>query len=77
MIKRTGIAACAVALLLAAPSSASAALKSIWGPNDLPNGKSAFPTYERLGVDVLQVQIRWDRVARSRPADERNTSELV
>jgi hypothetical protein len=77
MIKRIGIAACAVALLLAAPGSASAALKSIWGPNDLPNGSSAFPTYERLGVDVLQVTIRWDRVARSRPADPRNPDDPV
>jgi hypothetical protein len=65
----------ALLALLLAPASANAALKAIWGPNELPNGKSAFPTYERLGVDVLQKQLRWDQVARARPFDARNPAD--
>jgi hypothetical protein len=51
------------------------ALKLIWGGNTLPNGKSAFPTYKRLGVDVLQVQLGWAAVASARPADPRNPND--
>ncbi len=52
-----------------------APLKMIWGPNDLPSGKSAFPLYVRLGVDVLQVQLQWNRTAQQRPADPTNPAD--
>jgi hypothetical protein len=42
--------------------------KLIWGPTRLPNGSSAFPTYDELGVDVYQTQLRWPVVAPTRPA---------
>jgi hypothetical protein len=57
-----------------APASA-AALKSIWGPLTLPNGKSAGPTYRALGVDDLQVQVSWATVEPTRPADPRNPAD--
>jgi hypothetical protein len=57
----------------AAPASARAAshhaLKMMWGPVRLPNGKSAFPVYDRLGVDVFQLVLQWDAVAAKRPAN--------
>jgi hypothetical protein len=73
---RIGIAACAAAsLLAAAPATASASIKAIWGPNKLPSGRSAFPMYERMGVEMLQVQVAWRDVARTRPADPRNPGD--
>jgi hypothetical protein len=59
----------------AAPAPAHAELKSIWGPNTLPGGGSAFPTYDRLGVDVLQRQLQWDLVAPTRPAHPRDPDD--
>ena len=54
----------AFVVVAAHPSSpAEAALKAIWGPLTLPDGTSAFPVYDRLGVEVLQQQIRWREVA--------------
>ena len=55
----------ALVALLAAAAPAQAELKSIWGPNTLRDGRSAFPFYKQLGVDVLQIQIQWNRVATS------------
>jgi len=43
--------------------------KAIWGPVRMPAGGSAFPIYERLGVDVFQIQLPWADVAASRPAN--------
>jgi hypothetical protein len=73
------------ALLAAAVPSASAAEKSIWGPTpNFPGGNSncpaggscsAFPIYAQLGVQNFQMQIPWDQVARSRPADPRNPND--
>lgn len=60
-------------LLLAAP--AEAAKKSIWGPLTLPGGASAFPLYERLGVDVYQIQLSWIDAAPVRPADPGNPAD--
>ena len=59
----------------ASPAPAEAALKAMWGPATLPNGASAFPIYKRLGVDVLQHQVRWRDVAVSRPADPQNPAD--
>jgi hypothetical protein len=42
--------------------------KAIWGPVRLPNGRSAFPVYDRLGVDVFQIQLQWSEVAPRRPS---------
>lgn len=50
-------------------------LKMIWGPVDLPNGQSAFPTYHRLGVQVFQIDLLWSEVAPTRPADPQNPSD--
>lgn len=74
----------AVGVACAAPAGAAAkrashhrkpALKMIWGPNTLPDGSSAFPTYQRLGVDVLEEQLNWARVALSRPANPRDPAD--
>ena len=60
-------------LVLCAP--ASAARKGIWGPVDLPDGSSAFPVYEDLGVEDLQLGLAWSAVARTRPAAPRNPAD--
>lgn len=68
------IAAAAVAVavgLCSAPADART-LKSIWGPRSLPGGVSTGPIYRDLGVDDLQVVLRWSSVARRRPANPRN-----
>ncbi len=64
-----------LALALAAPAQASVPSKAIWGPTSLADGGSAFPTYRHLGVDVLQMQLQWDKVAAQRPADPGNPSD--
>jgi hypothetical protein len=53
------------------PSEAGTGIveKAIWGPVEMPDGGSAFPTYRRLGVDVFQVQLHWADIATQRPAD--------
>lgn len=66
-----------VAVTVSAPPAGAAALKAIWGPTELaagnaacpPGGQrcSAFPLYERLGVEVFQYQVHWDEVAPTRP----------
>lgn len=49
--------------------------KLIWGPVTLPNGRSAFPTYHRLGVNVFQVDLNWADAAPTRPADAENPND--
>jgi hypothetical protein len=69
-------AAVLVAMLLAVlPATASASLKAIWGPDTLPNGRSAFPTYKKLGVDVLERQLSWRDTAKRRPAHPRDPKD--
>ena len=70
---------------MACAPSAGAAEKSIWGPTpNYPAGNqncstsaacSAFPTYAQLGVQNVQLQIPWDRVAPSRPANPRDPND--
>lgn len=48
---------------------AAPAEKAIWGANTLADGQSAFPVYQELGADVLQVQLDWATTAPTRPAD--------
>ncbi|MEX1142242.1 MAG: hypothetical protein WD993_10920 [Thermoleophilaceae bacterium] len=69
--------ALALTILLAAPPPASEGrpLKAIWGPVALPDGTSAFPTYRHLGVDALQLQLRWSEVAPRRPRRPRNAAD--
>jgi hypothetical protein len=62
----------AAAVLGVQPAPTCAALKMIWGPNQLPDGSSAFPVYRRLGVEVLEQQVSWRDVATARPAHPRD-----
>jgi len=66
----TVVAAVAGAALLPAAQPAAAFEKGFWGPTRLPDGRSAFPTYKKLGVTLYQTALRWDRVAETRPAHE-------
>jgi hypothetical protein len=66
---------CGLAIACLWPARAQAELKSIWGPNTLPDGHSAFPTYKKLHVDVLQRQLQWNLVATSRPAHPRDPND--
>jgi hypothetical protein len=66
---------CGLALACLWPAAAHAELKAIWGPNTLPNGHSAFPTYKRLRVDVLERQLQWNVVATRKPAHARNPND--
>ena len=49
--------------------------KMIWGPVTFPDGRSAFPTYHRLGVNVFQIDLTWAETAPTRPADPDNPSD--
>ena len=51
------------------------ALKMIWGPVDLPNGQSAFPTYRTLGVQVFQIELNWAQTAPTKPANPKNPAD--
>jgi hypothetical protein len=73
-----------VLALACAPSAGAAAMKAIWGPVSYPTGNSncpsgtqcsAFPTYKQLGADNYEMQVPWDRVAVSRPANPRNPND--
>jgi hypothetical protein len=57
---------------LAGPGAWADSYKSIWGPVRLPDGSSAFPVYDDLGVRVLQLKLNWATVAPERPADPRD-----
>jgi hypothetical protein len=59
---------------LQAPS-ASAAEKAIWGPLELPGGRSAFPLYRSLGVDTYQATLDWRAVAPREPRDARDPDD--
>lgn len=61
-----------VASSLVAAAPADATTKAIWGPTHMPDGRSAFPTYRHLGVDVLQTTLLWYDVAEARPERPRN-----
>jgi hypothetical protein len=69
------IPALALVALLGLAQPASAELKAIWGPITLADGRSAFPVYERLGVDVLQQQLQWNSIAAQRPANPRDPND--
>jgi hypothetical protein len=56
-------------------AAATPALKLIWGPVDLPNGKSAFPIYHQLGVNVFQIDLNWAETAPTRPTHPQNPQD--
>jgi hypothetical protein len=67
---RRRIAGVAVLACLLLPATAEArSLKAIWGPVTLPNGHSAFPTYHKLGVKALQLQLSWAATAPHKPGN--------
>jgi hypothetical protein len=49
--------------------------KMIWGPIVLPNGRSAFPTYHKLGVKVFEVDLSWAATAPTKPANPEDPSD--
>lgn len=65
---------CLTCLGFAAPSHARA-LKSVWGPLTLPNGKSTGPVYRALGVDVLQMGASWAAMEPTRPGNPRDPKD--
>jgi len=70
-----GVLLVCLGLLAQSPPPAHAAEKAIWGPLERPDGRSAMPIYDALGVDTLQVQLRWNRVASERPDDPRDPDD--
>jgi len=70
---RVAIIVLSVLLALGAwpASGAARAKKGIWGPVQV-NGKSQFPLYKSLGAEVYNEEIRWNEIARSRPANPRD-----
>ena len=62
-------------LLVPATASAEVTLKkSMWGPA-VVDGGSQFPIYAELGVGIWQTAMRWDQVARRRPASPTDPSD--
>lgn len=57
------------ALAHAAPALLQKPLKAIYGPLTMPDGSSAFPVYHRLGVQVLELNLAWNRIAPTRPGN--------
>jgi len=49
--------------------------KLIWGPVTLPNGKSAFPTYHKLGVNVFEIDLDWATTAPTRPSNPQDPND--
>ena len=65
------------ALALDSPAPASAKLlKGFWGPTHF-NGKSAFPIYKDLGVNVFQIQLHWNEVAPVPPLNARDPKSVA
>lgn len=75
-LRRVAVAFTTVLLATAVAAPASAAgEKAIWGDISLPNGTSAFPTYQDLGVDVFQYQLSWKKAAPTKPALATNPAD--
>jgi hypothetical protein len=70
-----GTCALAAAVLAASPAGAGAAAnKAIWGPAEV-DGRSQFPIYHDLGVDIYQAKLDWDQVAPTRPAHPKDPAD--
>ena len=48
--------------------------KAIWGPLEWA-GKPTMPEYAKLGVGIYQLQLRWERVAPTKPANPRDPAD--
>jgi hypothetical protein len=60
---------------LAAPAEArKSRKKAIWGPTQV-NGVSQFPIYRDLGAGIYLMEVRWNRVAPTRPRRPGNPSD--
>jgi hypothetical protein len=59
----------------AAPGRTYPVRKLIWGPVSMPSGRSAFPIYHRLGVQVFQIDLNWADTAPTQPADPTNPED--
>ncbi len=57
-----------------APSSAAAFSKAIWGEATY-NGGDQFPMYKELGVSIIELDLDWNQVAATRPADPTNPKD--
>jgi len=63
------------ALVGSAPAMATfSSKKAIWGPVTL-NGKSEFPVYHTMGVDIFQDDLDWAAIAPTRPHDPTNPND--
>ena len=63
------------ALAAAQPATAGQSRKkAIWGPVDAQD-KFMMPFYKDLGVGIFQIQLRWERVAPTKPANPRDPSD--
>jgi hypothetical protein len=60
--------AAGVSTPLVEQASAASKPKTMWGPVTF-NGKSMFPTYKDLGVDIYATTVHWDQVAPAKPVN--------
>ncbi len=67
--------AIALPMSAAAGSRRTPVAKMIWGPVTMPSGRSAFPIYHKLGVNVFQIDLDWATTAPTRPADAQNPDD--
>ncbi len=68
------IVGCLAVVLAGAPPATAARHKAIWGPLEV-GGVSQFPIYERLGVRLYEMTVRWASVAPTQPADPANPAD--
>lgn len=74
-MRRAVVLACAALCVLAAGASARAPVnKAIWGPVAV-NGRSQFPIYRDLGVDIFEYSLNWPQIAPTRPARPRDPND--
>jgi hypothetical protein len=74
-IRLLGLALCLFIVGNAAPAFADQNyIKGFWGPTKL-DGQSAFPIYQDLGVDLYQIQLRWERTALTKPKNPKDPTD--
>ena len=61
------LALCLALSVVATADAAPSTKKAIWGPARV-EGRSQFPVYHDLGVDIYQASLNWSVVAPTRPA---------
>lgn len=76
--RRLLVSLAATALLLAITATPSGGTvtrkKAMWGPL-VHDGRPQMPIYADLGVGIWQAQLRWERVAPTRPQNPRDPSD--